>query len=254
MAGLCEDGNEPPGSLKAICKNMDITTKRIEAFEMWIWRRMERVKWTERLRNEAVLERVGEKRVILKLIKKRKMNWLGHWLRRNCLLKDELEEIVNRRRVRSRRSERDSYLKLYAEVARNPIKMVAVITEDVQNVHLLHEYRPHIDVSLTCEHDPKLQEYCVCPQNMPQFDSEGIPNQAPETNKPTILNGPTSRNREGASLAVASRSKASCLGLALRNARWFESSWEKKFSHDISANVWDRCPPSIVMHLGSYDR
>ncbi|KAJ4445607.1 hypothetical protein ANN_12289 [Periplaneta americana] len=74
---------------------------------------------------------------------------------------------------------------------------VVVITEDVQNVHLLLEYRPHIDVSLTCEHDPKLHEYCVYPQNMPQFDSEGIPNQAPETNKPMILNGPTSRNREG---------------------------------------------------------
>ncbi|KAJ4433927.1 hypothetical protein ANN_16245 [Periplaneta americana] len=70
---------------------------------------------------------------------------------------------------------------------------VVVITDDVQNVHLLLEYRPHIDVSLTCKHDPKLQEYCVCPQNMPQFDSEGIPNQAPETNKPIILNGPTSR-------------------------------------------------------------
>ncbi|KAJ4432362.1 hypothetical protein ANN_20981 [Periplaneta americana] len=26
----------------------------------------------------------------------------------------------------------------------------------------------------------------------------------------------------------------------------------KKFSHEISASVWDRCPPSIVMHLGSY--
>ncbi|KAJ4441225.1 hypothetical protein ANN_11076 [Periplaneta americana] len=49
-------------------------------------------------------------------------------------------------------------------------------------------------------------------------------------------------------------SKASYLGLALRNARWFESSLGKKFSHEISANVWDRCPPSIVMLLGSYDR
>ncbi|KAJ4430034.1 hypothetical protein ANN_22242 [Periplaneta americana] len=56
------------------------------------------------------------------------------------------------------------------------------------------------------------------------------------------------------SRAVASRSKAFRLGLALRNARWFESSWRKKFSHEISASVWDRCPPSIVMHLGSYDR
>ncbi|KAJ4451567.1 hypothetical protein ANN_03036 [Periplaneta americana] len=54
--------------------------------------------------------------------------------------------------------------------------------------------------------------------------------------------------------AVASWSKASCLGLALRNARWFESSRGKKFSHEISASVWDRCSPSIVMHLWSNDR
>ncbi|KAJ4445818.1 hypothetical protein ANN_12503 [Periplaneta americana] len=53
------------------------------------------------------------------------------------------------------------------------------------------------------------------------------------------------------SRAVASWSKASCLGLALRNAFWFESSWGKKFSHEISASVWDRCPPSIVMNLGA---
>ncbi|KAJ4450394.1 hypothetical protein ANN_01818 [Periplaneta americana] len=60
----------------------------------------------------------------------------------------------------------------------------------------------------------------------------------------------TSYNKE----TVASWSKESCLGLALRNASWFESSWEKKFSHEISTSVWDRCPLSIVMHLGSYDR
>ena len=77
--------------------------KRIEAFEMWIWRRMERVKWTDRIRNEVVLERVGEERMMLKLIRKVKRNWLGHWLTRNSLLKDALEEMVNGRRVRCRR-------------------------------------------------------------------------------------------------------------------------------------------------------
>ncbi|KAJ4439057.1 hypothetical protein ANN_15013 [Periplaneta americana] len=77
--------------------------KRLKAFEMWIWRRMERVKCTDRTRNEAVLERVGEERMMLKLIGKRKRNWLGHWLRRNNLLKDTLEGTVNRRRVRGRR-------------------------------------------------------------------------------------------------------------------------------------------------------
>ncbi|KAJ4444161.1 hypothetical protein ANN_05950 [Periplaneta americana] len=78
--------------------------KRIDAaFEMWIWRRMERVKWTDRIRNEVVLERVGEEKTMLKLIRKRKRNLLNHWLRRNCLLKDALEGMVNRRRFRGRR-------------------------------------------------------------------------------------------------------------------------------------------------------
>ncbi|KAJ4429978.1 hypothetical protein ANN_22182 [Periplaneta americana] len=40
---------------------------------------------------------------MLKLIRKRKRNWLGHWLRRNCLLKDALEGMVNGRKFRDRR-------------------------------------------------------------------------------------------------------------------------------------------------------
>ncbi|KAJ4445717.1 hypothetical protein ANN_12402 [Periplaneta americana] len=51
--------------------------KRLEAFEMWICRRMKCVKWTDRIRNEAVLERVGEERMMLKLIRKRKkIDWV----------------------------------------------------------------------------------------------------------------------------------------------------------------------------------
>ena len=42
-------------------------------------------------KNSVVLKRVGEVIITLVLKKKRKTNWLGHWLRRNCLLKDALE-------------------------------------------------------------------------------------------------------------------------------------------------------------------
>ena len=38
------------------------------------------------MRNEEVLLRVKEKRNILHEIRKRKANWIGHILRRNCLL------------------------------------------------------------------------------------------------------------------------------------------------------------------------
>jgi hypothetical protein len=39
------------------------------------------------MRNEEVLHRVKEERNILHKTKRRKGNWIGHILRRNCLLK-----------------------------------------------------------------------------------------------------------------------------------------------------------------------
>ena len=64
---------------------------------------METVKWTDKIKNAVVLERVGEGRIMLELIRKRKIKWLGHWLRRNCLLNDALEGMVNGKKVRGRR-------------------------------------------------------------------------------------------------------------------------------------------------------
>ena len=58
---------------------------------MWVWRRLERVKWTDKINNAVVVERVEEERIMLELTKKTKRNWLGHYLRMNCLLKDALE-------------------------------------------------------------------------------------------------------------------------------------------------------------------
>jgi hypothetical protein len=36
-----------------------------ESFEMWCWRRMEKISWTDRVNNEAILHRVKEERNIL---------------------------------------------------------------------------------------------------------------------------------------------------------------------------------------------
>ena len=47
---------------------------------------MEKISWTDHVRNEDVLLRVKEQRNILLEIRKRKTNWIGLILRRNCLL------------------------------------------------------------------------------------------------------------------------------------------------------------------------
>ena len=58
---------------------------------MWCWRRMEKLKWSEKVTNEQVLELIGEKRTLINKILRRKANGIGHILRRNCLLHDAIE-------------------------------------------------------------------------------------------------------------------------------------------------------------------
>ena len=52
---------------------------------------MEKISWTDHVRNDEVLLTVNEQRNTLHEIIKRKANWIGHILRRNCLLKQVIE-------------------------------------------------------------------------------------------------------------------------------------------------------------------
>ncbi|KDR18919.1 hypothetical protein L798_06657, partial [Zootermopsis nevadensis] len=72
--------------------------KYLESFEMWCWRRIEKIRWTDRVTNEEVLRRVNEQRSILQAITRRKANWLGHIMRRNGLLSDIIEGQVEGKR------------------------------------------------------------------------------------------------------------------------------------------------------------
>jgi hypothetical protein len=67
----------------------EVDQKYLQSFEMWYWRRMGKISWTDRVRNGDVLHRVGKERNALHTskIKRRKANWIGHILHRNCLLK-----------------------------------------------------------------------------------------------------------------------------------------------------------------------
>lgn len=42
--------------------------RRLDAFEMWVWRKMEKISWTEHRTNEDVLKMVGEKRTLVNTI------------------------------------------------------------------------------------------------------------------------------------------------------------------------------------------
>ena len=62
-----------------------VDQKYLESFGRWCYRRMEKISWTDHVRNEEVLQGVKEQRSILQTIKKQKANCTGQVLHRNCL-------------------------------------------------------------------------------------------------------------------------------------------------------------------------
>jgi len=64
--------------------------KYLESFQMWCQRRLE-ISWTDCISTEEMLQIVKEEGNILQTIKRRKANWIGHMLHRNCLLKQVTE-------------------------------------------------------------------------------------------------------------------------------------------------------------------
>jgi len=53
---------------------------------MWIWRRMEKISWLDKVTNEEVLGRVSEDRQIPNTVWQRKHRWIGHVLSHDELL------------------------------------------------------------------------------------------------------------------------------------------------------------------------
>ena len=73
---------------------------RIDAFELWYWRRLLRVPWTERISNQSILREINPEYSLEGLMLMLKLQYLGHLMgRANSLEKTlMLEEIEGRRR------------------------------------------------------------------------------------------------------------------------------------------------------------
>ena len=86
---------------------------------MWIWRRLLKISWRDKISNEEVLRRVGEGRQLIKTITTRKKNWIGHVMRGNRGIQETIEGHINgnRRKGRPRTGilneiQEDTYMKM----------------------------------------------------------------------------------------------------------------------------------------------
>ena len=72
---------------------------RIDAFELWCWRRLLRVPWTARRSNQSILKEISPGCSLEELMLKLKLQYFGHLMRRT----DSLEKTLMLRVIRGRR-------------------------------------------------------------------------------------------------------------------------------------------------------
>ena len=64
--------------------------RRIDAFELWCWRRLLRVPWTARRFNQSILKEISPEYSLEELMLKLKLQYFGHLMRRT----DSFEKIL----------------------------------------------------------------------------------------------------------------------------------------------------------------
>ena len=73
--------------------------QRIDAFELWCWRRLLRVPWTARRSNQSILKEIGPGISLEGMMLKLKLQYFGHLMRREKTL---MLEVIGGRRRRGR--------------------------------------------------------------------------------------------------------------------------------------------------------
>ena len=76
--------------------------QRIDAFEMWCWRRLLRVPWTARRSNQSILKEISPACSLGGMMLKLKLQYFGHLMRRV----DSLEKTLMLGGIRGRRTGR----------------------------------------------------------------------------------------------------------------------------------------------------
>ena len=78
---------------------------KIDAFELWCWRRLSRVLWTARRSNQSILKEISPEYSLEGLMLRLKLQYFGHLMQRTDLLEETLMlgRIEGRRRSRRQR-------------------------------------------------------------------------------------------------------------------------------------------------------
>ena len=76
-----------------------VESQRIDAFELWCWRRLLRVPWTARRSNQSIPKEINPEYSLEELLLKLRLQYFGHLIQRA----DSLEKTLMLRKITGRR-------------------------------------------------------------------------------------------------------------------------------------------------------
>ena len=76
-----------------------VECRRIDAFELWCWRRLLRVPWAARRSNQSILKEISPEYSSVRLLLKLKFQYFGHLMQRT----DSLEKSLMLGKIEGRR-------------------------------------------------------------------------------------------------------------------------------------------------------
>ena len=81
--------------------------QRIDALELWCWRRLLRIPWTARRSNQSILKEINPEYSLERLILKLKLQYFGHLMRKA----DSLEKILMLGKIEGKRRRRQQRMR-----------------------------------------------------------------------------------------------------------------------------------------------
>ena len=108
--------------------------RRIDAFELWCWRRLLRVDWTARKSNHSILKKINSEYLLEVLVLKLKLQYFGHLMQRTNLL----EKTLMLRKIESKRRRGWQKLRCLGSITNSMDLNLSTLREIVRDREVWH--------------------------------------------------------------------------------------------------------------------